>query len=145
VIRISVGIIPVVRCVLADSRTQLHRIAYSVFSDPRHVPSILQSSRVHCTVFLAAAKSRTLEPLAFDEYCRFDSVSTFCRSDKRSVLQGVPSHEATIFRTRAQLCQKWQQGGGSIARTPICQPGLSRLLAYSSRYSSVVCISKFYY
>ena len=25
------------------------------------------------TVFLAVAKSRTLEPLAFDEYCRFDT------------------------------------------------------------------------
>ena len=29
------------------------------------------------TVFLAATKSRTLEPLAFDEYCRFDTSAFF--------------------------------------------------------------------
>jgi hypothetical protein len=29
--------------------------------------------RLACTVFLVTAKSRILEPLAFDEYCRFDT------------------------------------------------------------------------
>jgi hypothetical protein len=31
------------------------------------------------TVLLAATKSRTLEPLAFDEYCRFDTSAFFYR------------------------------------------------------------------
>jgi hypothetical protein len=30
-----------------------------------------------CTVLLAATKSRTLEPLAVDEYCRFDTPAFF--------------------------------------------------------------------
>jgi hypothetical protein len=43
-------------------------------------------------------------------------LSTFCISDKRRMLNGVPTQEAAIFRTRAQLCQKWQQCVRSTAR-----------------------------
>jgi hypothetical protein len=35
------------------------------------------SDKTPATVQLAAAKSRTLEPLAFDEYCRFDTSAVF--------------------------------------------------------------------
>jgi hypothetical protein len=30
-----------------------------------------------CTVYLVASKSRLLEPLAFEEYCRFDTSDFF--------------------------------------------------------------------
>ena len=41
-------------------------------------------SAIAYTVFLAATKSRTLELLAFDEYCRFDTSAFFsyCRVDR---------------------------------------------------------------
>jgi hypothetical protein len=42
------------------------------------------------------------------------TASTFCTSEKRSVLHIVPSHEAAIFRTQAQLCRKCQQVVRSI-------------------------------
>jgi hypothetical protein len=42
------------------------------------------------------------------------TASTFCISEKRRVLHGVPTQEAAIFRTQAQLCRKCQQGVGSI-------------------------------
>jgi hypothetical protein len=45
------------------------------------------------------------------------TTSTFCRSEKRRVLHGVPTQEATIFRTRAQLCRKCQQVVWSIGDT----------------------------
>jgi hypothetical protein len=37
------------------------------------------------TVFLAAAKSRTLKPLAFDEYCRFDTSAFFWGIERGSL------------------------------------------------------------
>jgi hypothetical protein len=37
-----------------------------------------------CTVFLAAAKSRTLYLLAVDEYCRFDTSAFFWRINRAS-------------------------------------------------------------
>jgi hypothetical protein len=42
------------------------------------------------------------------------TASTFCISEKRRVLHVVPSHEAAIFRTQAQLCRKCQQCVRSI-------------------------------
>ena len=39
----------------------------------------------YCTVFLATAKSRTLKPLAFDEYCRFDTSAFFWRINRASL------------------------------------------------------------
>jgi len=47
--------------------------------------------RVH-TVFLAAAKSRTLELLAFDEYCRFDTSafrSLYTEKESRSIKTAI--------------------------------------------------------
>ena len=56
-------------------------------------------------------------------------LSLFCISDKRRMLNGVPTQEPEIFRTRGQLSQNWQQCVRSIAKTAICLPGCSRLLA----------------
>ena len=48
------------------------------------------------TVFLAATKSWTLEPLAFDEYCRFDTTS-FASGIKRGSL--YPTCERRSIKT----------------------------------------------
>jgi hypothetical protein len=75
-------------------------------------------------------------------------LSTFCISDRRRMLNGVPTLEPAIFRTRAQLCQKWQQCVRSIARALYLPAGLHAALAcpaYSRQYSSDGCILKFYY
>jgi hypothetical protein len=78
-------------------------------------------------------------------------LSTFCISERRRMLNGVPTQEAAIFRTRAQLCQKWQAGVWSIARALYLHArlhvatGLQQLPIYSSQYPSDGCISKLYY
>ena len=55
---------------------------------------ILDMPPSRCTVLLAATKSRTLELLAFDEYCRFDT-SAFFRNIKRASLY-VPKESRSI-------------------------------------------------
>ena len=53
------------------------------------------ASRTH-TVLLAAAKSRTLEPLAFDEYRRFDTTSFASRITRASL---YPTCERSSIKT----------------------------------------------
>ena len=55
----------------------LVRCAAKFSVNVRTVALIKFASRSLHTVFLAAAKSRTLELLAFDEYCRFDTFAFF--------------------------------------------------------------------
>ena len=46
---------------------------------------LLDGIRILTTVFLAAAKSWTLELLAFDEYCRFYTSALFLRIKRASI------------------------------------------------------------
>jgi hypothetical protein len=64
------------------------------------VPSILPS---HRTVFLFAAKSRTLEPLALDEYCRFDTSALFIRIKQGSPFYRGTQKESTSIKTAVDM------------------------------------------
>jgi hypothetical protein len=64
------------------------------------------------------------------------------------MLNGVPTQEPAIFRTRGQLSQNWQQCVRSTARALYLPAGLHAgfgLQPYISQYPSDGCILKFYY
>jgi hypothetical protein len=70
------------------------------------------------------------------------SASTFCRSERRSMLQCVPTQEAAIFRTQVQLCRKcqpvvWSIGYAGGASSCSC---LARsLFTFSKNFKNDTC------
>jgi hypothetical protein len=69
-----------VRChdVLVDQLLRQTLCAVLLHQLQQPATSVAETEKVErplSTVLVAAAKSRTLEPLAFDEYCRFDTTS----------------------------------------------------------------------
>jgi hypothetical protein len=70
------------------------------------------------------------------------TASTFCISERRRVLHVVPSHEAAIFRTQAQLCRKYQKGVWSIGYTggaSSCSCMARSLFSFSKHFKTDTC------
>jgi hypothetical protein len=74
---VSIPVVPHAYRDVTFCTIELLCIAALGFGTPR-------ASNIH-TVFLAAAKSRTLELLAFDEYCRFDTSAFFIHIKRGSL------------------------------------------------------------